>query len=42
MGDEQYIEFPEGYLHGNVINDGMPGIFEFFKANTLGLGLISR
>jgi hypothetical protein len=20
--------------HGNVINDGMPGIFEFFEANT--------
>ena len=30
--DHEYIEFPEGD-HGNVITDGMPGIFEFFKAN---------
>ena len=21
-------------IHGNVITDGMPGIFDFFKANT--------
>ena len=31
--DHKYIEFPAGD-HGNVINDGMPGIFEFFKGNT--------
>ena len=31
--DHKYIEFPEGD-HGTVINDGMPGIFEFFKGNT--------
>ena len=30
--DHKYIEFPEGD-HGNVITDGMPGIFEFFEAN---------
>jgi predicted esterase len=29
----EYLEFPQGD-HGNVINDGMPKIFEFFKANT--------
>jgi alpha-beta hydrolase superfamily lysophospholipase len=31
--NHKYIEFPQGD-HGNVINDGMPQIFEFFKANT--------
>ena len=31
--DHKYVEFPEGD-HGNVIGDGMPGIFEFFEANT--------
>jgi predicted peptidase len=31
--DHEYIEFPEGD-HGSVINDGMPGIFELFEANT--------
>ena len=31
--NHKYIEFPEGD-HGTVINDGMPQIFEFFKANT--------
>jgi predicted peptidase len=31
--EHKYIEFPQGD-HGNVITDGMPGIFEFFKANT--------
>jgi predicted peptidase len=31
--EHKYVEFPEGD-HGNVITDGMPGIFEFFKANT--------
>lgn len=30
--DHKYVEFPQGD-HGNVITDGMPGIFEFFKAN---------
>ena len=30
--DHKYIEFPQGD-HGNVITDGMPGIFDFFKAN---------
>ncbi len=29
----EYIEMPEGD-HGNVINDGMPAIFELFEANT--------
>lgn len=29
----EYVEFPEGD-HGNVINDGMPQIFELFEANT--------
>ena len=31
--DHKYIEFPQGD-HGTVINDGMPQIFEFFKANS--------
>jgi predicted esterase len=31
--EHRYVEFPQGD-HGNVITDGMPGIFEFFKANT--------
>ena len=31
--NHKYIEFPEGD-HGTVINDGMPQIFDFFKANT--------
>ena len=31
--NHRYVEFPQGD-HGNVINDGMPQIFEFFKANT--------
>ena len=31
--NHKYVEFPQGD-HGNVINDGMPQIFEFFKANT--------
>jgi predicted esterase len=31
--NHQYVEFPDGD-HGNVINDGMPGIFEFFEAHT--------
>ena len=30
--EHKYVEFPQGD-HGNVITDGMPGIFEFFKAN---------
>ena len=30
--EHRYLEFPQGD-HGNVIADGMPGIFEFFKAN---------
>ena len=30
--DHKYVEFPQGD-HGNVITDGMPGIFEFFRAN---------
>lgn len=29
----EYIEMPEGD-HGNVINDGMPAIFELFESNT--------
>jgi poly(3-hydroxybutyrate) depolymerase len=31
--EHKYLEFPQGD-HGNVITDGMPGIFDFFKANT--------
>ena len=31
--EHKYVEFPQGD-HGNVITDGMPGIFDFFKANT--------
>jgi predicted peptidase len=31
--EHKYLEFPQGD-HGTVINDGMPQIFEFFKANT--------
>jgi dipeptidyl aminopeptidase/acylaminoacyl peptidase len=31
--DHEYIEFPGGD-HGSVISDGMPGIFEYFEANT--------
>jgi dipeptidyl aminopeptidase/acylaminoacyl peptidase len=27
-----YVEFPDGD-HGTVINDGMPGIFDFFEAH---------
>jgi predicted esterase len=30
--EHKYVEFPQGD-HGNVITDGMPGIFDFFKAN---------
>jgi predicted peptidase len=31
--EHKYLEFPQGD-HGNVITDGMPAIFDFFKANT--------
>jgi predicted peptidase len=31
--EHRYVEFPQGD-HGNVITDGMPGIFDFFKAHT--------
>jgi dipeptidyl aminopeptidase/acylaminoacyl peptidase len=31
--EHEYIEFPGGD-HGSVINDGMPGIFEYFEAHT--------
>ena len=30
--EHEYIEFPGGD-HGSVINDGMPGIFEYFEAH---------